>query len=80
MAAEPASIGRWLQLIEGEFREMPGLQLTKPQFRRLWGLDGKTCDALLDALVHSHFLKRTANGSYARADVVRWHRDELEDL
>jgi hypothetical protein len=40
----------WLQIIQGEYLEMPGLQLTKPQVQRLWGLDPATCDALLDTL------------------------------
>jgi len=40
----------WLQLIQAEYREMPGLSLTKPQMQRLWGLDRATCDALLARL------------------------------
>src|SRR5215213_4766151 len=33
--------------VQCEFLEMPGLRLTKPQARRLWGLDTTSCDALL---------------------------------
>jgi len=54
----------WLQLIRGEYREMPGLQLTKPQIQRLWTLDADTCDAVLDVLETSHFLRQTQNGMY----------------
>jgi len=63
-----ATVSQWLPIVRGEFREMPGLQLTKPQVRRLWGLDPATCDALLDALVGGKVLKRTQSGAYARAD------------
>ena len=61
----------WLQIIRGEFQEIPGLHLTKPQVQRLWGLDALTCDALLSTLVDVHFLKRTHDGTYARVDAER---------
>ena len=68
MSSMSATISQWLPIVRGEFQEVPGLHLTKPQVRRLWGLDPPTCDELLDALVDGKFLKRTHNGSYARAD------------
>ncbi len=34
-----------LQRVRAEYLEMPGLKLTAPQARRLWGLDCATCDA-----------------------------------
>ena len=58
----------WLRIIRGEFQEMPGLHLTKPQVQRFWGVDTTTCDALLAELVSQHFLERTHTGAYARAD------------
>ena len=60
-------IGYWLQLVQAEYREMPGLHLTKPQVRRLWGLDPVTCDALLDALETTRFLRRTSRNGYVLA-------------
>jgi hypothetical protein len=69
MSVVHASAADWLQIVLGEFHEMPGLQLTKLQVQRLWGLDALTCDALLDALVEARFLQRTENGAYARADL-----------
>jgi hypothetical protein len=64
-AVEP-SVADWLQIVRGEFHEVPGLHLTKPQAQRLWGLDETTCESLLESLVAANFLKRTARGQYAR--------------
>ena len=47
---------------------MPGLRLTERQAGRLWGLDQASCAALLTALVDSHFLIRTRDGSFMRID------------
>jgi hypothetical protein len=69
MDAVQTSVADWLQIIRGEFQEVPGLHLTRPQVQRLWGLDAATCDALLEALVDARFLMRTPDGSYARVDV-----------
>jgi hypothetical protein len=55
-----------LQRICGEYREMPGLQLTLGQAQRLWGLDEETCARSLDFLVERGFLVRTSRGVYAR--------------
>ena len=68
MNAVEATATEWLQIIRGEFQEIPGLLLTKSQAQRLWGLDVTTCDALLGELVSRRFLKRTHGGMYARAD------------
>lgn len=57
----------WLALIQAEYHESPGLSLTKPQVQRFWGLDGLTCDALLDTLEATGFLRRTSNNTYVRA-------------
>ena len=56
--------------IQGEFLEMPGLRLTEPQARRLWGLDAAVCSALLDRLVASNFLLRTRDGAFMRDDAT----------
>ena len=52
--------------IKAEFLEMPGLQLTPWQAQRLWGLDAKSCDDALKALVDGEFLHRTSGGAYSR--------------
>ena len=61
----------WLRLIKAEYCEIPGLQLTKPQVQRLWGLDEVTCEALLDVLQNDKFLRRTPQNVYVRADLER---------
>ena len=68
---EPLSVTDWLHLIQAEYLEMPGLHLTKPQVRRLWGLDEPMCDALLDTLVSAHFLARTKSDAYILAREIR---------
>ena len=57
-----------LRRVQGEFLEMPGLRLTEPQARRLWGLDAASCDALLGALVDAKFLFKTRDGAFMRVE------------
>ena len=57
-----------LRRVKGEFLEMPGLRLTEPQARRLWGLDAASCGALLKALVEAKFLFRTRDGAFMRVE------------
>jgi hypothetical protein len=63
------SIAQWIERIRAEYAESPGLSLTKPQAQRLWNLDGVTCEALLGALTDGNVLRRTASGTYVRADL-----------
>lgn len=56
-----------LARIRGEYLEMPGLRLTQPQARRLWGLDLSTCERVLRLLVDANFLSMRPDGTYARA-------------
>ena len=55
-----------LNRIKAEYLDLPGLQLTRWQAQRLWGLEAVQCDALLEALVDAAFLRRMADGSYVR--------------
>lgn len=68
MTGHETSIAEWQRLIQAEYREIPGLCLTKPQVRRLWGLDDMTCEALVDALEAAKFLRRTPSNSYVMND------------
>ena len=47
---------------------MPGMRLTAPQARRLWGLDAAQCEALLTALVDAKFLFQTRDGAFMRVE------------
>ncbi len=55
--------------VRGEYREMPGLSLTVPQARRLWGLEDSICHSLFESLVETKFLRRTRHGRFVRCDV-----------
>ena len=57
-----------LRRVQCEFLEMPGLRLTGPQARRLWGLEAVMCDALLGALVDAKFLFKTRDGAFMRVE------------
>jgi hypothetical protein len=67
MTVDENTIDDWLRLIQAEYLEMPGLHLTKAQVRRLWALDPELCDAVLDVLVGSEFLRKTDHEAYALA-------------
>jgi len=56
-----------LRQIQSEYREMPGLNLTEAQARRLWNLDGDTCSIVLATLLKQRFLKCTTSGRYVLA-------------
>ena len=64
MTAEQSAMTDWVHLVRAEYLEMPGLQLTVPQMRRLWGLEERTCDAILEQLVATHFLRRNTHDLY----------------
>ena len=51
-------------MVQAEYRDMPGLHLTKTQIQRLWHLDATACDAVLDTLVSQGFLRKTSRGAY----------------
>jgi hypothetical protein len=54
----------WLNRIQAEYREMPGLSLTQPQMQRLWGFEPHVCEALIESLVAARVLRRTPRGHY----------------
>jgi hypothetical protein len=67
----------WVEIVRGEYVEMPGLRLTQREARRLWGLDDGVCARVLKALVDERFLRITGDGRYVRAvlqDVLRDQR------
>lgn len=57
-----------VQWIRSEYRELPGLALTRRQVQRLFGLDDVTCEGVLAALVDVQFLAERLDGRFVRAD------------
>ena len=55
-----------LTRIRGEFLEMPGLRLTSAQAARLWAVDRRTSEWILDGLTNAGFL-RNREGAYLLA-------------
>jgi hypothetical protein len=68
VSVKPTSGEDLLRRVRSEFVEMPGLRLTEPQARRLWGLDQASCSKLLETLVGDRFLFRTRDGAFLRTD------------
>jgi hypothetical protein len=67
MQLHTPELGPLAHRIRGEFREMPGLRLTRAQACRLWHIDTTRCEAILDSLVDARFLMRLPDGSFVRA-------------
>ncbi len=61
------SIADFVDLVGAEYRESPGLRLTRSQIQRLWRLNPSDCDAVLVALVEAGVLRQTPGGAYVRA-------------
>ena len=64
----PTELSAIVNRVRAEFIEMPGLRLTMPQAARLWGLDPCACQKVVDALVGTAFLRRTATGVVMRVE------------
>jgi DNA-binding IclR family transcriptional regulator len=64
MTVDRRSSVDWVHVIQAEYLEMPGLQLTMAQVRRLWGLEDQACRRILEQLVATGFLRRTARDLY----------------
>jgi hypothetical protein len=52
--------------VQGDFLAAPALRLTLPEAARRFGLDRRSCEAVLHALVDASVLARTADGAYER--------------
>jgi len=63
VSVEP-TVERFIEIVQSEYREMPGLQLTKAQMQRFLGIDVMTCDVVLDKLERQRFLRRTRKNLY----------------
>lgn len=52
------------EVIVAEFREMPGMRLTRPQVRRLWNLTDEECEQALAFLSSLGLLAQDDTGRY----------------
>ena len=64
MVSGQPRVDRFIEIVQSEYREMPGLQLTKPQLRRFLGIDVLTCDVVIELLEQQKFLRRTPTDAY----------------
>ena len=62
-----APLAALLQQVREQYRETPGLKLTKPQATRLFGVAPSVCAAMLRALVMENFLSRAGDGLFVRS-------------
>ena len=66
MITNDTRIADLLLAIQDAFLDRPDLMLAVPEAQRRFGLDTRTCRALLDALVDADVLMRTDEGAYVR--------------
>ena len=59
-----APLAGLLQQVREQYRDTPGLKLTKPQATRLFGVPPSVCAAMFRALVMETFLSRTGDGLF----------------
>ena len=50
-------VDRILSHLRAFYEEIPGLALSVKEVQEVFGLDSKTCDAVLRALIHAGFLR-----------------------
>ena len=63
----PSPLAALLQRVREQYREMPGLTLTKAHAMLLFGVAPSVCAAMLRALVMENFLSRTGEGVFVRS-------------
>jgi hypothetical protein len=64
-----APLAALLERVRTQYRDMPGLKLTKPQATRLFGVAPSVCATMLRALVMENFLSRTGEGLFVRTTI-----------
>jgi hypothetical protein len=62
-----APLAALLQRVRDQYRETPGLKLTKPQATLLFAVAPSVCAAMLRALVMENFLSRAGDGLFVRS-------------
>jgi len=67
LPSRSAPLATLLQRVREQYRDMPGLTLTKPQALRLFGVAPSVCAAMPRALVMEDFLSRSREGMFVRS-------------
>ena len=63
-----------IRTIAGEYREMPGMRLTRLQFARLWNLETTLCESIVGELIERGDLSEDDEGRIgSRCDVMGRH-------
>jgi hypothetical protein len=66
-ASRSAPLAALLQRVREQYRQRPGLTLTKPEATLLFGVAPSVCAAMLRALVMENFLSRAGDGVFVRS-------------
>jgi len=64
--ARARTLASLITRVQEEFLDSPPLTVTLGEAQRLFGLDHRICEAVLDLLVDAKVLIRTPHGAYAR--------------
>ena len=67
VSAPGERIRTFMEQVQAEYAEMPGLSVTLSQAQRLWGVDQTTCEEVFCRLVSGGRLRRTSKGRFVRA-------------
>jgi hypothetical protein len=63
----PASrVDHLIRIIRSDFKEMPGMRLTRMQFRRLWNLGEAECEVIVQDLLGEQYLAESRDGRLCR--------------
>ena len=66
MTTTVPTVGDLVMQIEGEFLETPHLRLTSIDAQQRFGLDQRTCSAILETLADANVLEKRNDGAYVR--------------
>jgi hypothetical protein len=61
-----ADLSALILLVQAEYLGTPGLRLTASQAARYFGVDRKTCNAVMATLADAGVIGRAADGAYVR--------------
>ena len=66
MTPETVNLSALIVSVQSQYLDTPGLRLSSSQAARYFGLDRKTCDAVLGTLADAGVIGRAADGAYVR--------------